>query len=61
MSNQFTATQLKKHKMSTQAISKRINIYEMGTFQPRYYGNQNPGTFKWCIKISSAEIFYFIN
>ena len=47
--------------MSTQAISKRINIYEMGTFQPRYYGNQNPGTFKWCIKISSAEIFYFIN
>ena len=39
----------------TQAISKRINIYEMGAFQYCYFGIQNPRTFKWYSKISLAE------
>ena len=45
----------------TQAISKRINIFEISAFEYFYFGNQNPRTFRWYIKISSAEIFEFVN
>ena len=45
----------------TQAISKTINIYEISAFEYFYFGNQNPRTFRWYIKISSAEIFELVN
>ena len=45
----------------TQAILKRINIYETSAFQYCYFGNHNPRTFKWYSKISLAEIFEFVN
>ena len=32
----------------------------MSTFQYCYFGNQNPHTFKWYIKISLVEIFEFV-
>ena len=33
----------------------------MGAFQYCYFGNQYPRIFKFCIKISLAEIFEFAN
>ena len=48
-------------KSKYHAISKMINIYEMGASQYCFVGNQNTFIFKLCIKISSAEIFQFIN
>ena len=45
----------------TQAVSKTINIYKIVAFQYCYYVNENPRTFKLYIKISSVEIFEFLN